>query len=510
MKIIIDPVSIVVVTWASIKIGASIWICRHEFQYPTWNKEGVQVKRLFHHKLQAFLRHCMINPEWGILKMVAFLPVGLFTGSRFLNHFMPWRIQSPPPRCRVCKDQGKYYLAPFAGKGKWIKCNCGQAEKPSTKTSKPDEKVDHFKDMQDRVHRIRFSRENSGHAARIKTWLESNDTGVSSVTILSILDNRPMNTISGFWIQGNPIAKWSAPLGAADFGRCARLIDLFPEWENRLHEVAAACPKWYPIVTNWTRLKALYDDIDLYKMKTNYKGGPVLELLDKEVREARQDKRSSDPFRYLHVYDPSCGAELPRYCDVNSDFHPGSKSPKLVVGETITIQQIPRGHKDWYLRGKPVLLKGISLPFIAVEYERASGKAIALANVRGMDLISRSGLDRPSPSTRAYLPRIHEFQPLLNPIVLELGDKFVVLRVDEGKDPSYRGQAFRVTRSAYKATALPRWKYGPPVGSLVIEAENRTWTAGRVGHDITTVFGCEGLQILAVTDEYIEASKWGC
>jgi len=84
---------------------------------------------------------------------------------------------------------------------------------------------------------------------RADMWLAGNDTGISSQTIHDVLRGRPPCPTWG----------WRAPWDADDFGRCARLIDLIPEWEARMHEVGDACREWRPIADRWGELKALYD-----------------------------------------------------------------------------------------------------------------------------------------------------------------------------------------------------------------------------------------------------------
>lgn len=85
---------------------------------------------------------------------------------------------------------------------------------------------------------------------RASAWLAGNDTGSSSKTIHCVLSGVPSTS---------DFPSWSAPWDADDFGRCARLIDLIPEWEPRIREVAAACGAWRPLAARWPELKALYD-----------------------------------------------------------------------------------------------------------------------------------------------------------------------------------------------------------------------------------------------------------
>ena len=120
------------------KVAASLWICKREFLYPIWNSEGIQVNRGLHHKIQSFLRNWAINPEWGLLKAIAFAPVFLVTGKRFIHAFMPWRVQKAPPFCQICNDKGKYRNLSFVmnSNSKWISCECQNKTMPELKPNK--------------------------------------------------------------------------------------------------------------------------------------------------------------------------------------------------------------------------------------------------------------------------------------------------------------------------------------------------------------------------------------
>lgn len=83
-------------------------------------------------------------------------------------------------------------------------------------------------------------------------WLLSNDTGISSKTIFTVM--------TGSWMSGRA---WDCdtPHDPDDFGRCYRLLALFPQWRGRLQEVAHHFPKWGPMVAAWDELTALYERI---------------------------------------------------------------------------------------------------------------------------------------------------------------------------------------------------------------------------------------------------------
>lgn len=77
-------------------------------------------------------------------------------------------------------------------------------------------------------------------------WLMSGDTGLSSRTILSVM-------------EGSAPPSWpSTPADPSDFGRCHRLLEHFPLYRLRLAEVVAVYPEWVGLVREWDALTALY------------------------------------------------------------------------------------------------------------------------------------------------------------------------------------------------------------------------------------------------------------
>lgn len=94
--------------------------------------------------------------------------------------------------------------------------------------------------------------ERDGLTTKEYEWLISDDTGVSSLTIFTVLSGR---NVLGGWSP-------SAPRDAWDFGRCHRLLQRFPKWRARLDEVGVLHPEWAPLVGDWTRLTALFEEGD--------------------------------------------------------------------------------------------------------------------------------------------------------------------------------------------------------------------------------------------------------
>lgn len=80
-------------------------------------------------------------------------------------------------------------------------------------------------------------------------WLTGGDTGISSLTIYSVMTGECDLTSFGPRPPSDP----------SDFGRCHRLLGLFPEWRARLSEVAERYQPWAPLVREWDRLTLLYE-----------------------------------------------------------------------------------------------------------------------------------------------------------------------------------------------------------------------------------------------------------
>lgn len=81
-----------------------------------------------------------------------------------------------------------------------------------------------------------------------REWLDGYDTGISSKAICRTL-------------LGLPVEDPTPPRDPADFGRCYRLLKLFPDWRARLAEVAKAFPAsaWPALVACWDELTQLYE-----------------------------------------------------------------------------------------------------------------------------------------------------------------------------------------------------------------------------------------------------------
>lgn len=86
---------------------------------------------------------------------------------------------------------------------------------------------------------------------RAEEWLVGRDTGTSSKTIYHVM--------MGYAIKRSPY-QFDVPHDPDDFGRCYRLLKLFPAWRERIAEVATALPEWGPLVREWEQLEKLYEE----------------------------------------------------------------------------------------------------------------------------------------------------------------------------------------------------------------------------------------------------------
>lgn len=81
-------------------------------------------------------------------------------------------------------------------------------------------------------------------------WWKGLDVGTSSAALFSVFCERQ------FKFHAEEMGQRNVPHDADDFGRCFRLIELFPEWRAQLNRVAEAYPetKWPAIVARWTEI----------------------------------------------------------------------------------------------------------------------------------------------------------------------------------------------------------------------------------------------------------------
>jgi hypothetical protein len=108
------------------------------------------------------------------------------------------------------------------------------------------------------------------------TWLKGTDTGISSVTIFSVLSLKHGAHVS------SRLSSPGIPHDPDDFGRCHRLLLLFPDWRQRLPEVSAQYPQWAGFIEKWDILE------DLWKKESSTGKCPLLYTEIKRLEEERK------------------------------------------------------------------------------------------------------------------------------------------------------------------------------------------------------------------------------
>lgn len=134
-----DPWAVLEWLYLAVKAASAYFITRRQFQYPIWDGNGFQVIRKLNQKCRSIMWNFIWNPEWAAVKLIAFIPVWLFTGKKYWDFFSPWKIQKTPPLCPKCRDKGEYTehsTAFFRAEGepertKIILCNCRDHRQPA-------------------------------------------------------------------------------------------------------------------------------------------------------------------------------------------------------------------------------------------------------------------------------------------------------------------------------------------------------------------------------------------
>lgn len=84
-------------------------------------------------------------------------------------------------------------------------------------------------------------------------WIIKGELGTSSKTIWAVMTG----------IEKKPDTRcdfnYDIPHDHDDFSRCYKLLNIFPEWKNRMSEVAIVFPKWKPLIQNWQYITELYE-----------------------------------------------------------------------------------------------------------------------------------------------------------------------------------------------------------------------------------------------------------
>jgi hypothetical protein len=85
-------------------------------------------------------------------------------------------------------------------------------------------------------------------AMGLTAWLASDDTGLSSKYMASVLADSPFS------------ARVNNPWDGADFGRCYRLLRAVPELLRNFDRLATCPAPWPALHANWTELEHIYED----------------------------------------------------------------------------------------------------------------------------------------------------------------------------------------------------------------------------------------------------------
>lgn len=90
------------------------------------------------------------------------------------------------------------------------------------------------------------TRNEADYWRRVVEWSHGDDTGLSSKAILQFMTGARVRD------PFEPGDQW-------DFGRCYRLLKLFPSWRRRLPEIGKKFPNWRGLVRDWRKLERLYE-----------------------------------------------------------------------------------------------------------------------------------------------------------------------------------------------------------------------------------------------------------
>lgn len=86
-------------------------------------------------------------------------------------------------------------------------------------------------------------------AIRLLEYLTSRDCGMSATAIL-------LHTLNAY----NKIEYRDYPFDVSDFGRCLRVVELFPEAKAKLDVMRTVSPQWREVMNHWGELEQLRKD----------------------------------------------------------------------------------------------------------------------------------------------------------------------------------------------------------------------------------------------------------
>ena len=92
----------------------------------------------------------------------------------------------------------------------------------------------------------------------LEQWLQSDDTGLSSLAMTWQLFNEPENRhmVGSVKSSGD---KTEHPHDPADFGRCYRFLKAVPEATKRLDRMRTVSAVWDRFIDNWSKMTYLYE-----------------------------------------------------------------------------------------------------------------------------------------------------------------------------------------------------------------------------------------------------------
>ena len=88
-------------------------------------------------------------------------------------------------------------------------------------------------------------------AQRVEEWITGHDTGTSSKAIY--------RHMMGYTRERATFG--THPHDPADFGRCYRLLQIAPNWRNRIGEMAEYSKAWASLAGAWDELTAMYEAV---------------------------------------------------------------------------------------------------------------------------------------------------------------------------------------------------------------------------------------------------------
>lgn len=112
---------------------------------------------------------------------------------------------------------------------------------------------------------------------RVISWLLSGDTGNSAKTIvkyfLQACNDIYFRSNSMFPYKISKITTPAVPICPSDFDdfeRCYKLLEIIPEWKEKIHNIAKLSPQWETLIDNWDAIEKRYLEREKYGWLDNY------------------------------------------------------------------------------------------------------------------------------------------------------------------------------------------------------------------------------------------------